>query len=103
MIFCLGTMILWPATLAVLLVIGGVEKNPGPAVEAEKILQVLCRVWNRNLKLRTQCNKCGLWLLNSCDNFVAQVVENGKWICVICSSERPGLLEEKTSEYLTSN
>ena len=29
-------------TLAVLLVIGGVEKNPGPGVEAEKILQVLC-------------------------------------------------------------
>jgi hypothetical protein len=27
-------------TLAVLLVIGGVEKNSGPGVEAEKILQV---------------------------------------------------------------
>jgi len=29
-------------TLAVQLVIGGVEKNPGPGVEAEKISQVLC-------------------------------------------------------------
>ena len=27
-----------PKTLVVLLVIGGVEKNPGPGVEAEKIL-----------------------------------------------------------------
>jgi hypothetical protein len=30
------------ATLAMLLVNGGVEKNPGTGVEAEKILQVLC-------------------------------------------------------------
>jgi hypothetical protein len=29
-------------TLAVLLVIGRVEKNPGPSVEAETILQFLC-------------------------------------------------------------
>jgi hypothetical protein len=30
-------MILCATTLAVLLVIGGKEKNPGPGVEAEKI------------------------------------------------------------------
>ena len=30
------------AMLAVLLVIGRVEKNPGPVVEAENIMQVLC-------------------------------------------------------------
>jgi len=36
-IFCLGTMILCVTTLAVLLAIGEVEKNPGPG---EKILQV---------------------------------------------------------------
>jgi hypothetical protein len=33
-------MILSVTTLAALLVIGGVEKNPGPGVEAEKMLQV---------------------------------------------------------------
>ena len=32
-------MILYPTALAVLLVIVGVEKNPGPAVEAEKIFK----------------------------------------------------------------
>ena len=37
-IFCLGTMILCAMTLAVLLVIGGVEKNRGPGVEAEKTI-----------------------------------------------------------------
>ena len=39
---CLWKMILCSTTLAVLLVIGGVEKNSGPGVEAEIVLQVLC-------------------------------------------------------------
>ena len=60
-IFSLGTMILCVMTLAVLLVIGGVEKNPGPGVEAEKILQVLCSGCDRKLKLGTQCKTCGRW------------------------------------------
>jgi hypothetical protein len=34
--FCLGSMILCATTLAMLLVIGGVEKIPGPGVKAEK-------------------------------------------------------------------
>ena len=37
-ILCLGTMFLCATTLVVLLVIGGVEENPGPGVEAEKIM-----------------------------------------------------------------
>ena len=41
MISCLGTIILCATILAVLLVICGVEKTPGPVVEAEKILQFL--------------------------------------------------------------
>ena len=39
---CLGTMILCATTLAVLLEFGGVDKNHGPDVKAEKSLQVLC-------------------------------------------------------------
>jgi len=65
-IFCLGSMILCVTNLAVLLVIDGVEKNPGPGVEAEKILQVLCSGCDRNLKSGTQCNTCGSWRHNSC-------------------------------------
>jgi hypothetical protein len=34
-------------------VIGGLEKNSGPGVEAEKILQFVCSGCNRNL--RNQC------------------------------------------------
>jgi hypothetical protein len=38
----LRSMILCATNLAVLLVSGGVETNPGQAVESEKIMRVLC-------------------------------------------------------------
>jgi hypothetical protein len=49
-------------TLALLLVIGGVEKSPGPVVETENIMQVLCSGCSRNLKSGTQCDICTLVL-----------------------------------------
>jgi hypothetical protein len=58
-ISCLGTMILCATTLAVVLVIGGVEKNSGPGVEAEKILQFLCSGCDKNFTAGTQYNTCG--------------------------------------------
>jgi hypothetical protein len=39
-ILCLGNIILCATALAVLLVFSGMEKNPGPGVKCEKILQV---------------------------------------------------------------
>ena len=75
---CLRIMILCATTLAVLLVIGEVEKNPGPCVETEKILQVLCSGCDRNLKSRTQCSTCGRWFHNCCGNVNFQVAESGK-------------------------
>jgi hypothetical protein len=44
----IGCMLLCAATLTVLLVIGGVEQNPGPGVEAENSLQLLCSGCERN-------------------------------------------------------
>jgi hypothetical protein len=35
---------------AVLLIIGGVEQNPGPVVEAENTVRLLCAGCGRNLK-----------------------------------------------------
>ena len=67
-IFCLETMILYATTLAILLVIGGVQKNPGLGVEAGKIKQVLCSGCDRNLTSVTQCDMCGHWFNNSCSN-----------------------------------
>ena len=100
MISCLGRMILCATTLAVLLVIVGVEKNPGTGVEAEKMLQVVCSGCDRNLKSGTQCNTCGSWFHNICGNVKAQVTESGKWTCDKCRSERLRLLEEKLQNAL---
>jgi ribosomal protein L40E len=75
-------------------------KNPGPGVEAEKIMQVVCSRCNRNLKSGTQCDTCGRWIHNSCGNNEAQVAESGKSICDKCKSERLRLLEEKLQNAL---
>jgi hypothetical protein len=37
-----ANMLLCAATLTALLVIGGVEQNPGPGVEVQNSLQILC-------------------------------------------------------------
>ena len=100
MILCLGSISLCATTLAVLLVIGGVEKNPGPGVLAEKIMQVLCSGCDRNLKSGTQCDTCGRWFHNSHGNVNVLVAESGKWICDKCRSERLRLLEEKLQKAL---
>jgi hypothetical protein len=52
----MGPMIPCAAVLATLLVIGGVELNPGPV---ENIVQVLCSGCERNLKSGTQYESCG--------------------------------------------
>jgi hypothetical protein len=58
----IGNILLCTAALTVLLVIGGVEQNPGPGVEADNSLQVLCDGCDRNLKSGTQSN---MWMLVS--------------------------------------
>jgi len=47
---CLGFTVLSSMFLAVLLVIGGVEQNPGPVVEVENTVRLLCTGCGRNLK-----------------------------------------------------
>ncbi|PNF17577.1 hypothetical protein B7P43_G15177 [Cryptotermes secundus] len=91
----IGNMLLCAAALAIVLVIGGVEQNPGPVVEAENILQVLCSGCERNLKSGTQCDTCGRWFHNSCGNVRAQMAESGKWSCERCRWGRLRQLEEK--------
>jgi hypothetical protein len=93
-------MMLCATTLTVLLVTGGVEKNPGPGVEVEKILQVLCSECDGNLKSGTQCDTCRRWFHNSCGSVKAQVAGVGKWICHMCKSERLRQLEEKLQNAL---
>jgi hypothetical protein len=93
-------MILCATTLGVLLVIGGVQKNAGPGVEAEKIVQVVSSVCDGKIKSGTACSICGLWFHNSCGNVKAQVADSGKLICGKCRSERLRLLVEKRQNAL---
>jgi hypothetical protein len=88
-------MLLCATVLTVLLVIGGVEQNPEPGVEAESILHVLFSGCDRNLKSGTQCDKCGRWFHNSRGNVKAQTTDNGKWSCDRCRWDRLRQLEEK--------
>jgi hypothetical protein len=57
---CLGLTMLSSIVLAVLLVIGGVERNPGP-VEGDNTVQLLCTGCGRNLRSGIQCELYGRW------------------------------------------
>jgi len=60
---CLGLTVLSFMVLAVLLIIGGVEQNPGPVLEVENTVRLLCTGSGRNLKSGIQCE---LWYHYSC-------------------------------------
>jgi hypothetical protein len=58
---CLGLTMLNSMVLAVLLVIGGVEQNPGAVVEREIRVQIPCAGCGRNLRPEIRCELCGRW------------------------------------------
>ena len=72
---CVGLTVQCSMVLAVLLIIGGTEQNPGPVVEVENTVQLLGTGCDRNLKLVIQCELCGLWYPYSCANVKAQAAE----------------------------
>jgi hypothetical protein len=56
---CLGFTVLSSMILAVFLIIGGIEQNPGPVAEVENTVRILCTGCGRNLKSGIQCELCG--------------------------------------------
>jgi hypothetical protein len=62
---CLGLTVLSWVVLSVLLMIGGIEQNPGPVVLEENTLRFLCIGCGRNLKSGIQCELFGRWYLYS--------------------------------------
>jgi hypothetical protein len=88
-------MLLCAATLTALLVIGGGEQTPGPGVEVDNSLQVLCSGCERSLKSGTQCDMCG-----RCGNVKVQMADSGKWSCDRCRWDRLRQLEEKLENAL---
>jgi len=81
---CLGLTVLSSMVLAVLLVIGGVEQNPGPVVEVENTVRLSCTGCNRNLTSGIQCELCGRWYHYSCRSVKAQTAERENWNCDKC-------------------
>jgi hypothetical protein len=80
--------------LAVLLINGGVEQNPGPVVEVENIVRLLCTGCGRNLKSGIQCELCGCLYHYSCGSVNAHAAERENWNCDKCRSEKERMLQE---------
>jgi hypothetical protein len=57
---CLGLTMLSFVILTVLLLIGGIEQNPGPAAEMENTVRILYSGYGRNLKSGIQCELCAM-------------------------------------------
>ena len=76
---CLGLTVLSFMVLAVLLIIGRVEQNPGPVLEVNTV-RLLCTVCSRNLKSGIR-ELCGRWYHYSCESVKAQAAERENWNC----------------------
>jgi len=82
----MGSMILCAAVLATLLVIGGVELNPGPA---DNIVQVLCNGCDRNLSWEFNANRVASGIITAVEmlNFKLRRVETLCKSCVVAATE----------------
>ncbi len=85
-----GAASLCATTIAVLLLIGGVEPNLGQEVIS---ICILCSGCDNNLKSGKQCELCGLWYHMSCGKNGDR--DNDKWFCSKCKENRLRQLEEK--------
>ena len=81
--------------LAVLLIIGGVEQNPGPAVDVKNTVRLLCTGCGRNLKSGIQCELCGRWYHYSCGSVKVQAAERDNWNCGKFRTEKVRMLQEE--------
>lgn len=87
------------AVLAVLLVIGGVELNPGPGSDALSQPQTItCAGCERNLRSGVQCEKCYSWYHYSCGNVKSRFRGVGDWTCGACRVSRERRTEERIRE-----
>jgi len=93
---CLGLTVPGSMVLALLLVIGGVEQNPGPVVEVENTVRLLCTGCGRNLKPGIQCELCGRWCHYICGSVKAQAAERERTGSVISVlTEKVRMLQEE--------
>ncbi len=92
---CLGFTVLSCMILALLLIIGGVEQNPGPITKVENTVRILRTGRGRNLKSGIQCELCGRWFHYGCGNVKVQTAERENWSCDKCRTEKVRMLQEE--------
>jgi hypothetical protein len=97
---CLGFTMVSSMILVVLLIIGGIEQNPGPIAEVKNIVRILCTGCAGNQNSGIQCEMCGRWYHYSCGNVKAQTVERENWSSKKCRMEKVRVLEEKLQNAL---
>jgi hypothetical protein len=97
---CLGLTVLSLVVLAVLLMIGGTEDNPGPVVEVENTGQLLCTGCGRYLNSGTQCDLRGLRYRYSCGSVKAQAAERENWDCDECRTGKVRMLQDDLQKSL---
>ena len=97
---CLALTVLSSMILSVLLVICGVEQNPGSVVEVENTVRLLCTGCGRNLKSGIQCERCGRWYHYSCGSVKAQAAERDNWNCDKCRTDNVKTLIEELQNAL---
>jgi hypothetical protein len=74
--------------LAVLLIVGGNEQNPGPVEEVENTMRLICTGCSRNKMSGIQCELCGRWYHYSFGNVKALADERENWNCDKCRTEK---------------
>jgi hypothetical protein len=74
--------------LAVLLIIGGIEQNPGPSGEMDSMVSDVCTGCGRHLKSGIQCEMCGKWYHYNCGNGKVHVAVKENWCCDKCIKEK---------------
>jgi len=97
---CLGLTVLSSMVLAVLQMIGGIERNPGPAVEVENAVQLLCTLCGRNLMSGIPYELCRRWYRYSCGSVNTQAAERENLNCGKCGTEKVRMLQEKLQNAL---
>ena len=98
---CLGLTLLSYLTIAVLLIIGGIEQNPGPTGEMDATARDVCTGCGRHLKTGIQCEMCGNCYHYNCGNGKVQMAVKVNWCCEKCMKEKVVVLQEQLKEALS--
>ncbi|KAJ4451854.1 hypothetical protein ANN_03332 [Periplaneta americana] len=71
--------------IATMLVIGGVELNPGPINDTEKT-SIKCGSCKKNLRVGVLCNGCEIWFHLGCQKIKRDQIIEETWVCRDCGT-----------------